>query len=140
MRLLALTAVLAATAAPVSARAADDPDSSPRIAERLSDPLLQDTLASSIAIMGRVLMDMNVAPMMRAMAQATGDDPDYVDPDTTVGDIAGPDARYAPEEMAERVPEVMGTMAGMAEGMEAMVPAMRDMAEQIRRSIPARDY
>jgi hypothetical protein len=144
MRLFVLTAALAAVAAPVPAFAADDPDAprpdSPRVAERLNDPLVQDTLASSIAIMGRVLMDMNVAPMMEAMAKATGEDPRYVDPDTTVGDLAGPDARYMPEEMAQRVPQVMGAMAGMAEGMEDMVPALRDMAEQVRRSIPSRGY
>lgn len=139
MRLLALAAALAAATASTPAFAADDPYQ-PRVAERLNDPLVQDTLASSIAIMGRVLMDMNVAPMMEAMAKATGDDPAYVDPDTTVGDLAGPDARYMPEEMAERVPQVMGAMAGMAEGMEDMVPALRDMAEQVRRSIPRTDY
>lgn len=139
MRLLALSAALAAAAAPFPALAAQEPDS-PRIAEQLGDPLVQDTLASSIAIMGRVLMDMNVAPMMQALAKATGDDPRYVDPDTTVGDLAGPDARYLPEDMAMRVPEVMGAMAGMAEGMEEMVPALRDMAEQFRRSIPSRRY
>lgn len=139
MRRLALVAAVIAVTAPVPALAANDPEQ-PRLAEKLDDPLIQDTVASSIAIMGRVLMDLNVAPMMRAMAQARGDNPVYVDPDTTVGDIAGPDARYAPEEMAQRVPEVMGSMAGMAEGMEAMVPALRDMAEQVRRSIPTRDY
>ena len=110
MRLFMLAAALGAVALPAPALAAGDPDA-PRLAERLEDPLVQDTVASSIAIMGRVLMDLNVAPMMRAMAQARGDNPAYVDPDTTVGDIAGPDARYAPEEMAQRVPEVMGSMA-----------------------------
>ena len=139
MRLFMLAAALGAVALPAPALAAGDPDA-PRLAERLEDPLVQDTVASSIAIMGRVLMDLNVAPMMRAMAQARGDNPAYVDPDTTVGDIAGPDARYAPEEMAQRVPEVMGSMAGMAAGLEEMVPALRYMAEQVRRSLPARDY
>jgi len=143
MRLFVLTAALGAVALPAPVLAADEPvhnPGTPRVAERLNDPLVQDTLASSVAIMGRVLMDMNVAPMMRAMAKASGNDPEYVDPDTTVGDIAGPDARYLPEEMAERVPQVMGAMAGMAEGMEEMLPALRDMAEQVRRSIPDRGY
>jgi hypothetical protein len=133
------SSVLAAGALMIAPTALFAQDDDPRIAERLSDPALQQGVASSIEVMSRVMMDLNVAPMLQAIERARGGDPYHVDPDTRLGDIAGPDADRVSQGMARAVPEMMGSMAGFAEGIEAMVPAMRAMADQARRSLPYAD-
>ena len=60
-----------------------------------------------------------------------GRDPEAVDPNLTVGDLAGLDAAEAPHEVARRLPEMMGAMATMATTLEAMLPELRAMGDRI---------
>ena len=133
-RSLALAAPLALLTAP--AHAADDSELAPLI-ETLSDPARQQSLAQTLAVLSEAFLDLPLAPMARAAAQAAGEDPEAIDPDMTLRQIA-PDAERVPEELSARVPEMMGAMAGMAQGMEAMLPALRQMAERMEQSLPDR--
>lgn len=130
----ALAAPAVLLAAPAHARS--DSELAPLI-ETLSDPDRQQSLAQTLAALSEAFLDLPLAPMARAAAQAAGEDPGAIDPDLTLRRMS-PDAERVPEELSARVPEMMGAMAGMAEGMDAMLPALRQMAERMEQSLPDR--
>jgi hypothetical protein len=120
-------------------------------AAKLNDPRTQQALAGTMATLMQALMSMKAAPFVQmmdgmegAMERATGEksedrqSPRTIDPDATLGDLAGPEARAMPEQMAEKVPAMMGAMAGMAGSMEAMLPELEAMAKQLKKSLPRR--
>ena len=77
--------------------------------------------------------------MPRALPKTiAGDDPDYVDPDVRVGDLVDPDTADGPYEFAHRLPQMMGTLAGLAATLELMLPQLRAMGDRIAEDM-ARD-
>ena len=131
---LALPATLLAAPAPALARAEDraPPELSGAIAE-MADPARQQQVAAMAAAMAGMLLEMPVGPMLQSMARMAGEDPEAIDPATRVADLAGPQAGEMPDEIAARVPEMMGSKAAMAGALEAMLPQLREMA----RNLPA---
>lgn len=149
MRLVSLTvaALIAASPLPVLAQdAADDfPGNGPDIgvtaptdteaalgglADTMGDPAVQDRLARTLQTLGEVLLDMPLAPLAEAAAEIVGEDAKTVDPDMTLRKIA-PDAGRLPDDIATNLPRMMNRMAGMAGGLEAMLPALRGMAARL---------
>ena len=105
------------------------------LAEKLSDPAEQERMAGMVEAMSHVLLSLPVAPLMEAMAEATGEEPAAVDPDATLGELAGPGAERVPEEIADKLPQMMGMMAGMARSFEALKPMLETMAEAVRAEV-----
>jgi hypothetical protein len=116
---------------------------------KLSDPRTQSMIAGTMTTLMQALMNMKAAPFLQAvdgmegaMKRATGEKPSddriarNIDPDATLGDLAGPDARAMPQEMAAKIPAMMGAMAGMAGSMEAMLPELEAMGKQLKKSLP----
>ena len=139
--LLAPIALLAAVAIPVPAFAQDaaDAEGLSQMAEQMGDPARQQEMAMMMEAVAEIMLDLPIAPMAEAMAQATGRDPAKVDPDMTLRKVA-PDAGRLPRDIAENTPRAMQAMSGMARGFEAMLPALRQMAKQVERTLPsARD-
>lgn len=132
MHRLTVFAAALALAAPIPALA--QPGEAGRMAQRLSDPEFQDALAETVAVMGEILLDMPLAPMAEAAAEIAGKDPATVDPDLTLRKAA-PGAGRVPGEMAEKLPRMMDGMAGMAGGVEAMLPALKAMAKRMEKSM-----
>ena len=136
--IVAIAALAAATPLPVLAQDAVDDESveqaTARLSEKLSDPETQERLSQSVAVMSEVLLDLPLAPFLRAAAQMAGEDPEAVDPDTTLRQVS-PDAERVPGEIADKLPQMMGAMAGMAGGMGAMMPALREMAERVKDAV-----
>ena len=108
-RMIALASPVAALALPLPAQARDDSELGPVI-ESLSDPDRQQAMAQTLSTLSQMLLDLPLAPMARAVAQAAGEDPDSVDPQMTLRRMS-PDAERVPEELSARVPEMMGAMA-----------------------------
>lgn len=106
-----------------------------RFADRLGDPETQEKLAETVQALGHILLDLPLAPLADAMADAGVAAADEIPNDATLRQLA-PEAEHFPDEIAERLPEMMGTMASMAEGLEAMLPALRDMARKIEDALP----
>ncbi len=123
--------VLATAAALVSSPAFAAEGDAARIAEELADPAQQAEVAALAQTMAAILLEMNIAPLARAAAEMEGKDPESIDPDLTVRDLAGPEAADAPRELAVRVPQMMGALATLAVAMEAMLPQLRAMGEQM---------
>ena len=150
MRILAFSAAAAALALPVSAYAQDpgdyyaddyqhddyDYDVGPGYEEplsrSLSDPAMQDQLASTVAVLGEIMLDLPLAPIIEPIARATGSG--SVDPDMTLRRM-NPGASEATARAARELPRAMDAMASMAGSIEAMRPALRDMADRLRYGI-----
>ena len=131
-RALTLAAPLTLIAMPAQAQ---EPTDLAPLAERLAAPDQQRALAQTLSTLSQVLLDLPLAPLARAAAQAAGEDPDAVDPQLTLRQIS-PEAERVPGELSDRVPQMMGAMAGMAEGMQAMLPALRQMADRMEEAFP----
>lgn len=129
MRIVFSALVLAGALAPVPALAA--PGDAARVAEELNDPVRQEQLATAAEAMTTAVLDMPAAPLLRAAKTIAGDDPDYVDPDVRVGDLVDPDTADAPYEFAHRLPQMVGTLAGLAATLELMLPELRAMGDRI---------
>lgn len=136
MRILLSTLVLAGALAPVPVLAA--PGDAARVAEELNDPVRQEQLATAAEAMTTAVLDMPAAPLLRAAKTIAGEDPDYVDPDVRLGDLVDPDTADAPYEFAHRLPQMMGTLAGLAATLELMLPELRAMGDRIAEDM-ARD-
>lgn len=135
MRTVIMFAVLAAVAAQSPAFAQDRTEQdAARVAETLRDPALQRGVAAGMAAASGVLLDVPLAPLARAVAEAAGDDPRVVDPNMTLRDVS-PDAADVPAEIHDKLPRVMGAMAGMAGGFAAVMPALREMADRMREAV-----
>lgn len=97
-----------------------------RAAEDLRDPATQERIAGTMDAAMDAMLGMPAGPLLRAMAEIAGDDPEAIDPDLRVGDLVGPEAADAPREFAYRLPAMMASMAAMAAAMEQMLPEMRE--------------
>ena len=135
MRTLVATVVLAALAVPVPALAQDRTEQdAARIAETLRDPALQESMARGMAAASEALLDVPLAPLARAVAEAAGEDPRDIDPGMTLRHVS-PEASDLPAEIHDKLPRAMGAMAGMAGGFSAMIPALREMAERMKDAV-----
>ena len=150
MRILAFSAAAAALALPVSAYAQDPGDYyaddyqhddydydvgtsyEEPLSRSLSDPAMQDQLASTVAVLGEIMLDLPLAPIIEPIARATGSG--SVDPDLTLRRM-NPGASEATARAARELPRAMDAMASMAGSIEAMRPALRDMADRLRYGI-----
>jgi hypothetical protein len=129
-RLLAPVLVSALALAPLPALAKDAPLG--RVVEELTDPARQDALAGGLEALTQALLELKVGPFMKAMERAGhGRDTRDIDPDTTLGDLAGPQAREIPREVSGKVPVMMDTMGAMAGQMEVMLPELEAMAKRM---------
>jgi len=135
MRTIALAPVLVALAAPAPALAQDrTEEDAARVADTLRDPALQESVAAGMVAASEALLDVPLAPLARAVAEAAGDNPRDVDPNMTLRSVS-PEAQNVPAEIHDKLPRVMGAMAGMAGGVSAMIPALREMAARMEEAI-----
>ena len=135
-------AVVAAAALPVPALAREAQGG--QVAEVLANPGTQQAMAGAMAAMTEALLDMKVGPFARAMEgmdDATGNRraARRIDYDATLGDLAGPEARRMPRQVARKLPQMMGAMAGMAGAMEAVLPQLEAMGEKMKDAMGERD-
>lgn len=153
MRVAILGAALAASVAvPVPAMARETRSEArsetrgSRAMDQLSDPRTQQAMAGAMAAMTEALLDIKIAPFINAMERMGGasgarKSDRHIDRDATLGDMAGPDARRMPREVARKMPQMMGAAAGMAGAVEAMLPQLAAMgavmAERMRGAMDA---
>ena len=150
MRFVTFAAIAAvfAVPAPVLAQEAEalpDPDVAMnealyRAASEMADPERQEQVAAMAGTVLEAMMDMPVGPLMRAAETMAGRDGEDIDPDLTLADVAGPDALDSADEISERVPEMMQTLAAFAYAMDGVLPEMRrameGAAERMAKDLP----
>lgn len=145
MRLLASAIGLAALAAPLPAHAQIEtidpdteiapPETNDALAARLADPAAQQQMAATLAALSDVLLDLPLAPLARALADAGVEAADDIPMDTTLRKLA-PGSTRVQDEVTERLPQMMGSMAQLSKGMQEMMPALKEMAKRMREAIP----
>lgn len=108
-----------------------------KVAGQLSNPAVQDGAAIMVERMAGAIMNIPVDGITNAIETAR---PGTVKPqlrrNATLGDLAGRDSEYLPEELADQTRATIGMMGGVARAMASMMPAIenlsRDMQDQIR--------
>ena len=106
------------------------------MAERLKDHEQQRQMALMLRTMSEVLLDLPLAPLMEAVGEVAGEDAPQVDPDATLRTLS-PEAERVPEEIEKNLPRALDAMGSMAKAIEAMMPALQDMAERMKDIAPA---
>ena len=138
MRIAPLLA-LSVLVLPVSVQAQDDvfadqgAEGLARAAEAMSDPATQAQVSAVAGSLMGALMDMPVGSLLQAAEGMTGRSSD-IDPDTTVAELAGPDAEMRGEELAERVPQMMQTLAAFTYARDGVLPQLRDALADAART------
>ncbi|OBX19401.1 hypothetical protein A9995_06435 [Erythrobacter sp. QSSC1-22B] len=143
--------IFAATAVPLACLAvpalAQDIDQTPvaeaealdRMAQGMSDPVRQAQLAATLAALTEIVLDIPLAPIVEPLAEAAGEmagEPSpRIDPDLTLRRMA-PRSDDLSRTIQDRLPQVMDRMAGLSGSLAALVPALRDMADQLEVALP----
>ena len=146
--ILAATLPLACLAAPALAQ---DSDPAPaarsetldRMAKSLSDPARQAELAATLATLTEIVLDLPLAPLVEPLAEAVGETAGEkvgepvrrVDPDLTLRRLA-PRSDDLARTIENRLPQTMDRLAGLTGSLAALVPVLRDMADQLETALP----
>lgn len=116
----------------------DDDSSLDELADKMTDGDRQDGVANSVERMSAALLDIRVGPLAAAIENARpGTVRRNVRRNTTIGDLAGRDSEYLPEELGARSREMMGMMGGFAQAMASMMPEFRRMGREMEASVRA---
>lgn len=120
---------LLALAAPLPAAAADG--GMKNAVATLNDPVAQDRMAETITAMVGALMQMQVGPLAKAVAQIDPEsDAAYIPPDATLGEIAGRDPDYA-DRMGDDVRAGTRMAGHAASALATYAPVLKDMARDL---------
>ncbi len=142
MRHFLLPAAFAAFVLPVPALSQESAEpqaaSLAELGEQMRDAERQRETALMLQALTEVLLDMPIAPLAEAAAEMAGEQAERIDPDMTLRQVA-PDADRVSDEVARNVPRAMEAAGALAEGLAAMTPVLREMAERFRATLPPRD-
>lgn len=127
---LALVALLPDAALAQETRAGE-------LAERLNDPATQYAVAGVLSAMSKAVLDMEVAPFVKAMEGMGARPPRDLPADATVADVAGTSQAEVRDKLVDNVPRMMSAMGGLAQAVEDMLPQLEGMAKKMKDAIPA---
>ena len=105
-------------------------------AEEMRDPVRQEQVAVMAEAVIASLLEMPVGNLLRSAAEIAGEDPEEIDPNTTLREAAGPGADEAPRLAARALPKMMSATGALAGALETMLPEMRRIGEDIARNLP----
>lgn len=131
-KMLPLAALSALMLVPAPAMAKADGE----LSRELRDPRKQQAMGDLLDALVGVMLDMPAEPLARA-AEAMGDKPTArrIPHGTTIGDLAGPDARSLPREVRRRAPALVGAMGEMVGVLEEMAPELKKIGEDFARKM-----
>ena len=130
----------AAALLPLPAFAQDEPAAEDtglaRAAKEMSDPDRQKQVALMAEVVMTALLEVPVGKLMQSAATIAGEDPDEIDPNTTLREVAGPEAEAAPRQFAAAMPRMMDAAGALAGALETALPELRRIGEDIARKLP----
>lgn len=116
-------------------RAAPREEAIDAIADRMSDPVMQDSIAYTVERMAGAVLAMPIGGIAEAIETARpGTVRRKVRRDTTVGDLAGRDGDHIAEDLGDRSREMVGMMGGLARAAATMAPAIAHMGRELEES------
>jgi hypothetical protein len=107
-----------------------------RAAEEMSDPVRQEQVAIMTEAVMAALLEVPVGKLLQSAATIAGEDPDEIDPNTTLREVAGPEAEEAPRQFAAAMPRMMEAAGALAGALETVLPELRRIGEDIARELP----
>ena len=140
MRKMIFTLAAGAALSPLPALAQDDLPSDEselaRAADEMSDPVRQEQVAVMTEAVMASLLEVPIGKLLQSAATIAGEDPDEIDPNTTLREVAGPEADEAPRQLAAAVPRMMDAAGALAGAFETLLPELRRIGEDISRTLP----
>jgi hypothetical protein len=103
----------------------------------MRDPVTQQRMAGAVRAMSDALLNLRIAPLLKAIEVVEGRSTDALDPDLSLRDYAGPEAERVPRELSRRLPETMSAMGDVTAAVEAALPAFAAAAEGLRDRLDA---
>src|SRR3546814_12641937 len=92
----------------------------------LNDPIAQERMAETITAIVGALMQMQVGPLAKAVAEIDPEsDAAYIPPDATLGEVTGSDPYYA-ERMGDDVRATTRMAGHAASALSAYAPVLKD--------------
>lgn len=108
------------------------------VADRMSDPVMQDSIAYTVERMADAVLALPVGGIAEAIETARpGTVRRKVRRDTTVGDLAGRDSDHIAEDLGDQSREMVGMMGGLARAAATMAPAIAHMGRELEESYRA---
>jgi len=105
------------------------------MADKMSDPAVQDGVAAAVEHITATMMRMPVGQFAEAIENARpGTVSKRIRRDATVADLAGRDAEYLPEKLGDGSRQMMGMMSGFARAFTVMMPEFEKMGREMEGS------
>jgi hypothetical protein len=107
------------------------------MADKLSDPRIQDGVANMVGRMTERMMDFPVGKFASAVDRAMPGamkGKKRIRANDTVADLAGRDADRLPGELAKGTRQMMGMMSGFAAAFASMLPEFEKLGEEMEKS------
>jgi hypothetical protein len=133
MRLPILAAAALLPLAPATAATERELD---EVERALGDLARQHAMARALGTMAEIVLDVPLAPILRPLAEAAGEDPRRIDPDATLRKVS-PGAGAVPRAIERQLPRAMDAVAGMSGALGAIIPQLRETADRLREALPA---
>jgi hypothetical protein len=106
-----------------------------RMADKMSDPAMQDGVAAAVEHMTSTMMRLPVGQFAEAIENARpGTVNKRIRRDATIADLAGRDAEYLPEKLGDGSRQMMGMMSGFARAFAVMMPEFEKMGREMEDS------
>ena len=113
-------------------------ESMTQMAERLTDPAMQDSVAEMVEKMSSVMMKLPVGKFVAAIEDARpGTVKDKIREDATLADLAGPKADDMPEMLGEQSRTAMSMMGGLAKAFAVMLPQFEELGKEMEKEFKA---
>lgn len=105
------------------------------MADKMSDPAMQDGVAAAVEHMTEAMMRMPVGQFAEAIEKARpGTVNKRIRRDATIADLAGRDSEYLPEKLGDGSRQMMGMMSGFARAFAVMMPEFEKMGREMEDS------
>lgn len=105
------------------------------IADRMSDPVMQDKIAYTVQRMADAVLAMPIGGVAEAIETARpGTVRRSVRRNDTLRDLAGRDGEYIAEDLGDRSREMVGKMGGLARAAATMAPALAQIGRELEES------
>lgn len=113
----------------------DDAGDIENIANKMSEPAMQDGIATAVEQVTSAMMRLPVGRFVAAIENAR---PGTIDRrirrNATIGDLAGHDAEDLPERLGDGSRQMVGMMGGFARAMASMMPEFERMGRELEDS------
>lgn len=136
-RVLSALTAAAALASPAVLSAQDQTAETPDLSEMtetLRDPDTQAEITTKMTALTQILLDLDLAPLAEMAESVSGEPLPELEQGGTLRELS-PEAEALPEVLENELPKAMDKMADMGGAMEAMLPLLVTMAEQMREVV-----